>query len=1769
MLPLDVSPVATFLVGLAERRASGSVTLVSRALHLLSGELSEMDAAASDPSFGDFLVQSERLSAAALRDIQAKAHSSGISFESALVAHGRLNRAECKSLLRACWLDRFVRELRRAHSQPKLLPTLDATQQVSSHSPHTVPLLPFVLDAWTRIAVESDAAAVGVRIDFRLVWVDGPLVEDAQRWASLPDVLDRPVISTVLGRVPAAAAEIAALVRAGFVRLAAPGGQPTTQRSRKDTLPPPAPRLVTLAEVAQLPASSSPLPPPPVVIAVSSAPPPPPPPRTPPPRSPLPVAPSLRPPRIQLQPGGAGHDVEPLPDVELRQWPSERKPLADPLRELELQVARLEETKSEGRQRARVFVQLAALWQSRIGSLEHATRALREAAAADPDDTQVLLQTARQCGSLGQASLALAYARSVAFTAGTPAERAAGHRVLAELCAAQGDPDRSLEALSEAAAEDPGNPEPHEVLAQLQYERGNATLAIAHAQRAGLGYSGRASKRSLGWHALAYAWDPSDAALAENYRNALDTTGHVEAAVAISAETARGARDPESRRQLRLDAAHFARARGRADLSGELLLEIFDEDPSCEDIYALLDSDFGRAGLGSEHTALLESIARVSPAPQRARWLSRYAKLMAALPGQAELTQRVTALSKHYAESVTGDPNSEIETYIAELEGRLAALGDSTDDEERTALTELCRWHLLAGDLRRVITCAQRLLALSPGDMLAAARLWRAAALGKDTLAQREALVTLARAQSGASQARSLSVLARLLERSGDFDAALECAEATLSSQPTAADAALIVLRHTHRLAPPRAAAVLAGLRPLLGTCPTLSMARAEAARACGNREAALEALAELNHEMPLLFEPLLIMLELHSEHGEAPPLAAAALALLAISQEPSHVARAEAAVMRLVELQAHGLAARLSQHILDSRTKPDLAYATSAAELARVSGDDDLTTLALERVVSMLHGPAQVESLAGIAAHHRQRGDRVAEVRAWLRVVALAPGHLQALDELTRLFAGCGDIARLLVVMSIGLEASTDPNARRQRLLDMASAVANVGGDRERAAQYVAALLAESVGDTLWLRLGVSALFALGDASWATQQARQLCEALPSPVAAEIYLWCAHRAERVANDPALALELAAEGARRFPASGELLLMAERLSLATRDRTTAVALYADLIDDAIGDHGKRALAYRAGRWLERTGSYDEALAHYTHAFELAKTTGVAYKALERVARASRKLAPLAQAQETLAELAVDDRSRLGLLRDAARTSMVDLDDPERGFRNLLKADAIATVGELDGALTEATQKMGERDESARERALLELAETRQARAEQLWDADPKAKLLLNAAKLHLHARHDPEASVAALAPLMAEEVSSELSTELQADSLLMLAEAQFDSGRPEEALAAVEKALSVRPDAPGAVELRTRITSPPPPKPGSSSGGIVLTIEPEAAPRTHEDHARLLDRVRAEPVDLATLRALYTEAEALGSQPVSLVAAQVLSLFDPAIEPPQQPAFRAELMLPDEVFRFVHGDVDPDLRQLTRLLWECVRAVPQLRRTPEEFDLQPGERATPDERGGFGGAFNRIARLLDRTETTLYLRKSTTQTLEVLPTHPPCVVARADLPVTPVQRFRLAVALVLAEPEHAVAGILNENEGRELVAALLGAFGPPESAPELSRTGKDLASQLWHAVPVRVQAQLRELVKSRVHVLPYERLRRDVQLCGARAGLLVSRDLRTAIESYVTLEPDLDGIDIRIERGFEEAYSKSDALREVIRAAFSESYLALAGLRAT
>ena len=347
----------------------------------------------------------------------------------------------------------------------------------------------------------------------------------------------------------------------------------------------------------------------------------------------------------------------------------------------------------------------------------------------------------------------------------------------------------------------------------------------------------------------------------------------------------------------------------------------------------------------------------------------------------------------------------------------------------------------------------------------------------------------------------------------------------------------------------------------------------------------------------------------------------------------------------------------------------------------------------------------------------------------------------------------------------------------------------------------------------------------------------------------------------------------------------------------------------------------------------------------------------------------------------------------------------------------------------------------------------------------------------------------------------------------------------------------------------------------------SSHPEIMLGAPSQRAEPAQAEHSRLLEKLRKEPFDLADLRRFFEQAQLLAAIPEALVAGQILSLFEPTIEVPQS-RFRAELMLGEEAWHFVHDELDHELLQLTRILWTSLRAIPQLRRTPESSGLEERQRAAPGDKAGLMPAYARITKLLGRTEVALYQKPRSDPELYALPCFPPCIVARAKLVPDSTVVFRLAQLLVYCEPEHAVTCLLPETEGRDLLGALLGAFGPPGTAGNLSRAGKDYAAQLWHAVPVRVQSQLRELVRSRLPVLDYDRLQGRAALCAARAGLLVSLDVRSAIEGLTGVEPTLHDFDVHTQLGFEACYANSRTLRELIRCAFSESYLALTGLRA-
>ena len=1785
--PLDVSPVAKFLVGLVERRASGAVVLPQRSVLLTNGDVHDVTATEGDADFGDFLLRSGRVSEAERKRAEAQAAAGGIVFEQALTGQSRLRSSEVRALKRAFWLDRFLRSLRASLAGEGAAPVLSpiAPAESAANSGERARFLPMLLDALGRIALDADAAEVGLSLKHRFVWQQVPLAADAVSWASFGDLPEQPVIAAMLARLPACAPQIAALVRAGFARLEPPGGIAVRRVSRTETLPPPPPRLAILPESPPTP-----------------------------PTKPESVKPASRAerehkPRLQLEPGGSGIPIEPIPALISKTWPTPGPPLDDPLRELEQAVA---DTSRDASERARVYTQLATLWEQRIGSLEEATRALREAVAADPDNAALMEQAAEHCFRLGQGDLAVRYANAALAVTDDVADRTRQHTIIARVEQARGDLDACIHALSEATAENPEDPTPHEGMAQILSDRDQLQLAAAHLRMAAEYNTTRDATRALLLHALAYSWDPSHAGAAARYADLLERQGFCEASIAIVSETARNLSGHERREALER-AAERAERNKRRDMRAELLLEIFDSQPNYQAIHARLAASLDRPGLETEYAAVLEVIALHSHGPERPDVLARCADALARIEGERETSARYQQLARAGRTNDAAAPNAN--TLIRELEAQLTAARSPTQDLRSVPrLTRLAALRTEVGDARGVVSTCLRILSVEPNHPMAAARLARATAALSDQVLHREALVLLARLRSGREQGRALAVLARQLEDMGEFDAAVSSAEAALSQDSSAADAAIIALRHVHRLDPRRARALLAQARELLASPPALLLSMAEASRAASDPNAQLESLHELSRGLPFLLQPRLLALNLALTTPDPELIASEADRLLDHCVGPDVTECGRNAVTRLAELGDYASAARLSERLMACQGFVDPAFADRACSLAHMAGDPNVLARAFERAASVHEGGTRANCLLQLAAHHASHADRVAELHALLRALAMPEGRARTLPILAQRFAEAGDKNRLLTVVSLQLDGLSDTAARNQLWFDAASAALTLG-DAPIALAYMRALFQENANDRQGLLFGLGALFALGDAEWALAATRDIATTLPPEAAGLLFLWIANRAE-LAGARAQAFELAAEGARLYPSVGELLLLAERLTLASHDKQAALGLYAELVQLAMGPHGQRALHYRAGRWLERAGEPAEALPHYRAAFELAKGAGVAFHALSRAARAANRLDILVEAQQTLAAALNDENTRAPLIAHAARTSLDDMADPARAIRIIADAEEQLPAGRLDELLQRAALELHKSDPEAARDALQALIAARNKRIADMWDGEPKAELSLSLARLQRNALGDIAASIESFERVLNSDLRTSLSSEGLAAGLVDYAEALGQAARNEDAEAALSEARMLVPSVPRprlALKSEPPSTLAPTSEPPSTlaptselppalsvpgdlsrrargeraAAGSTNTESEEALRarastgdadalealvqrldsepgRRDEAHALLGQLVRVAPERLAALRQLYARARELRAQAEAQVCAQILSLLDTSISAPPRVPFDPEDLSTEELSEIVYAGERPELAEVLSLLWQHAVAIPRLRRTPEM--LQAGEPVTDHGDTPLQNAYTRATSMLGVPHLKLFTRAGALPEVSALPTHPPVIVLRTGLADEVALEFMLARSLVQAAPQHALLCTLPESEGRALLIALLEAFGHDPRKKPLSRAAKELATELLQSIPARTQARMRELLEPYVEQVDYEELRQQAERSAQRAGLFVCSDVNCALRTIARTDEALRDCDIRTEVGFVRACQRSDAFREVIRSALSLPFVGLTAL---
>jgi len=1910
---LDVSPLAALLLGLAARKVSGRLAFGDRTLVLRSGDVLEILPAADDDSLEHFLVESGRMSAAALAQYEQAAKEARGAVAEVLVARGAVNAGDLRQARRALLLDRLTRALRVAGERSDPLPAV-----AESHAPvaggATVTLLPFLLDALARSAATHDAAVVGAHLNHRVEWDDGPHTQTARAWADLGDVPQRPAVSTVLAKRPAAAPRIAALLRAGLIRLDAPGRTVPSSPPVAASLPPPPPRAITLDGPAPRRASD-------------------------------PLA-AVKPPRLRLDPGQVQVSAEPLAPTTLPELPSAGDAPSDPLVPLEQRIAELEAQGASGSERARAFCALADVWRDRFASLERACRAFREAAAADPGLPGVLHQAAIHCHHVGQHELALRYVEAAVTAAAIPFERAGAQRLRAAIARSAGDTDTCVEALCEAAADDPTTPDSHEQVSALLLERGQLDGANAHARLAATAIQEDAPDRALALLAFAWWLEPRDAPTAYEYASMLDAASRRAAAVAVLAHTGSRIDALDARRKLRLAAAERAEAAGRADIAAELLVDAFDAEPHFDLLYGPLDEDLAAVELGEYRAAVLEDVATACPDEQRAYWLTRAAHVLLQAQGQHEaavwllfealLTEphelaRLTTLRDHAASRrelillahgmraaiaariEDGRPSADVAEArrllreLAELahtrldnphlalaawqqrkrlgehdaaaEAAMTALAAAIDarraeldraeqalasasglerarqcrrvasllpdipehwprtiqllsealsagdddlaaardtletlyglsrdaialatfleeqaelcpdrDERIRLLTRLTAVHTVREDTFAVAAVCESLIALDPGSRIAIARLERAARrLGDTRRLTRALLLRCTVARSARERARALAQLARAEELAGMASEAAAHAADALREDATAADAALLLLRHIDRVEPEVAGFGLRVAATVCGPSRALLSAQAQAAHALQDRtgeRAALQAWVAL---LPNDASAHRACMRMEAATGDAAGLLQAAETALYAIPNAEILEAAREALATLERLGASAEAAELALRIAEEQGRPDATLAERALAAARAQSGHRLTARALELRVAVADAGERCDALFALADHHREHGQAAGEIRALLRVLELAPADPSALQRLRELFVAAGDATRLASVLNLSLEGERDPARRRELRLQLCAIAAGPLQDRERAELHVRALVAENVEAPEHVREALGVMVTLGGPSWALERCQVIAESCPPELGTRIFQWCAATAEQRLRDPRLAFEIARRGALRWPAYAELLLMVERLTLSADDTHGAMAVYDALIAAAIGPHARRALVYRAGRWLERAGLLEPALARYIDAFGLAPSMGAAFKATLRVARQTGQPERLLPCYEQLAEQSRDGRTRGALLRTAGELCVRELEDRARGLALLMRANATSERYELDDRLLEVARDLSMSDEVAGRLAMQQLAIELQERASQLWNAEDKVRCLLRLALVRSEGLREHAAALADLdeaeRALEGEEPSPGSRVDIAAARDVIRAR-MTPSARP---VPAELEPLAATPGQPLCDSDLDRVNAADVPAellgdvladvfadeavasavPVETAATPALPSTPPAVPaETPGDaRARLHRLLYAEPWRTDALRELHALAPVPGDAAERHVVRQLLSVFDPGVSAAHDRAFHPGLWRGQALRASIGEDPAPELSRLLAMLWECARVIPRFRHPLATYGVSERDRISRITIGPVAEAYAQAARMLGATDVPVYLLLSGRAPARTLASHPPAVLASRGVADDPsALLYAMAHALWLAQPERMIGGVLPQSEAVELIEAARLAFAPALSR-HANAGSKELAAALWQSVPTREQRAMADSLRRNDKALEYDALRARVRSSAARAALLASGGLRFALSFLVTTEPELTGVDLSSEAQFASGCQGSPALAETVRCALSEPFLTTLG----
>lgn len=328
-----------------------------------------------------------------------------------------------------------------------------------------------------------------------------------------------------------------------------------------------------------------------------------------------------------------------------------------------------------------------------------------------------------------------------------------------------------------------------------------------------------------------------------------------------------------------------------------------------------------------------------------------------------------------------------------------------------------------------------------------------------------------------------------------------------------------------------------------------------------------------------------------------------------------------------------------------------------------------------------------------------------------------------------------------------------------------------------------------------------------------------------------------------------------------------------------------------------------------------------------------------------------------------------------------------------------------------------------------------------------------------------------------------------------------------------------------------------------------------LASDPETWSEAIEIERR---RFAADPSRRDALDAMIRLAEQMrmGSEESALRALRTAVWNDKS--PPPAPPSLADLGDgPDGVGRvLVPGRLGP-FAEFGAVLWELLAA------TFRRDLLRAGKRreihtyATPA--GEFGRLFLAAVRVLQLP------RNTPLALLDDLPegfgmdatTQPPTVTLAAPLAHdTPRTRFVLGLTLEGTRASHLPLTSLPQDEGERVIQAVHAAFGT-DTPPRLDARVAKIAGRMLDGMTPRLQKRLRDLVNELGPRLTWAHWNNAVQIARVNGALLISGDVRTAVEEVLGASPrGVPGDPAVAARTYE-------PLRELMRFASSEEYVLL------